>query len=145
MKRACRCSRDEIAPAATARRDRAPALGAVAVGCRAARDVPAGAAVRRSRAPPPPPRATAPATAAASRPRIGLALGGGAARGFAHIGVIQALEENGLRPDLVVGTSAGSLVAALYRLGQERRASWRRSPMRWTRRRSPTGRIRAAG
>ena len=42
------------------------------------------------------------------------ALGGGVARGFAHIGVIQALEENGIRPDLVVGTSAGSLVAALY-------------------------------
>jgi NTE family protein len=51
-------------------------------------------------------------------PRIGLALGGGAARGFAHIGVIQVLEENGLRPDLVVGTSAGSLVAALYATGR---------------------------
>ena len=50
-------------------------------------------------------------------PRIGLALGGGAARGFAHIGVIQVLEENGLRPDLVVGTSAGSVVAALYAAG----------------------------
>ena len=47
-------------------------------------------------------------------PRIGLALGGGAARGFAHIGVIQVLEENGLKPDLIAGTSAGSLVAALY-------------------------------
>ena len=51
-------------------------------------------------------------------PRIGLALGGGAARGFAHIGVIQVLEESGLRPDLVVGTSAGSLVAALYAAGR---------------------------
>ena len=51
-------------------------------------------------------------------PRIGLALGGGAARGFAHIGVIQVLEENALRPDLVVGTSAGSLVAALYASGK---------------------------
>jgi NTE family protein len=50
-------------------------------------------------------------------PRIGLALGGGAARGFAHIGVIQVLEENGIRPDLVVGTSAGSVVAALYAAG----------------------------
>ncbi len=50
-------------------------------------------------------------------PRIGLALGGGAARGFAHIGVIQVLEEAGIRPDLVVGTSAGSLVAALYAAG----------------------------
>jgi NTE family protein len=51
-------------------------------------------------------------------PRIGLALGGGAARGFAHVGVIQVLEEAGVRPDLVVGTSAGSLVAALYASGR---------------------------
>ena len=51
-------------------------------------------------------------------PRIGLALGGGAARGFAHIGVIQALEEAGIKPALVVGTSAGSLVAALYASGK---------------------------
>jgi NTE family protein len=51
-------------------------------------------------------------------PRIGLALGGGAARGFAHIGVIQVLEESGIQPDLVVGTSAGSLVAALYASGK---------------------------
>ena len=61
-----------------------------------------------SPAPPPPPRP----------PRIGLALGGGAARGFAHIGVIQVLEEAGIRPQLVVGTSAGSLVAALYASGK---------------------------
>ena len=51
-------------------------------------------------------------------PRIGLALGGGAARGFAHIGVIQVLEEAGIKVDLVVGTSAGSLVAALYASGK---------------------------
>ena len=51
-------------------------------------------------------------------PKIGLALGGGAARGFAHVGVIQALEAAGIRPDLVVGTSAGSLVAALYASGK---------------------------
>jgi NTE family protein len=49
---------------------------------------------------------------------IGLALGGGAARGFAHVGVIQALEEAGIRPELVTGTSAGSLVAALYASGK---------------------------
>jgi NTE family protein len=55
-------------------------------------------------------------------PRIGLALGGGAARGFAHIGVIQVLEENGINPDLVVGTSAGSLVAALYASGKDGKA-----------------------
>jgi NTE family protein len=50
--------------------------------------------------------------------KIGLVLGGGAARGFAHIGVIQVLEEAGIRPDLVVGTSAGSLVAAFYASGK---------------------------
>jgi NTE family protein len=51
-------------------------------------------------------------------PKIGLALGGGAARGFAHVGVIAALEEAGIKPDLVVGTSAGSLVAAIYATGK---------------------------
>ena len=51
-------------------------------------------------------------------PRIGLALGGGAARGFAHIGVIQVLEEAGIRPVLVTGTSAGSVVAAFYASGK---------------------------
>ena len=51
-------------------------------------------------------------------PRLGLALGGGAARGFAHIGVIQVLEENGIKVDLVAGTSAGSLVASLYASGK---------------------------
>lgn len=50
-------------------------------------------------------------------PKLGLALGGGAARGFAHVGVIQVLEQNGIRPDFIVGTSAGSLVAALYASG----------------------------
>ena len=51
-------------------------------------------------------------------PKIGLALGGGAARGFAHVGVIQVLEEAGISPVLVTGTSAGSLVAALYASGK---------------------------
>lgn len=51
-------------------------------------------------------------------PRIGLALGGGAARGFAHVGVIQVLEEAGIRPAMVAGTSAGSLVAAFYASGK---------------------------
>ena len=50
--------------------------------------------------------------------KIGLALGGGAARGFAHVGVIAVLEEAGIKPQLVVGTSAGSLVAALYASGK---------------------------
>ncbi len=70
-------------------------------------------------APPTTPPASPPATPKPPRPpRIGLALGGGAARGFAHIGVIQVLEEAGIRPDLVVGTSAGSLVTALYAAGR---------------------------
>ncbi|MDP2133880.1 MAG: patatin-like phospholipase family protein [Sulfuritalea sp.] len=49
--------------------------------------------------------------------KIGLALGGGAARGFAHIGVIKALEAQGIVPDIVVGTSAGAVVGALYSSG----------------------------
>jgi len=48
------------------------------------------------------------------RPRIGLALGGGAARGWAHIGVIHALADAGIEPDLVCGTSIGALVGAAY-------------------------------
>lgn len=65
-------------------------------------------------------RAPAPAVIAAQPIRnikIGLVLGGGAARGFAHIGVIKALESQGIVPDIVVGTSAGSLVGALYAAG----------------------------
>lgn len=52
------------------------------------------------------------------KPIIGLALGGGAARGWAHIGVIQALEEIGIRPDIVCGTSIGALVGAAYSAGK---------------------------
>jgi NTE family protein len=63
--------------------------------------------------PPPPPVAIP-----KRPPKIGLALGGGAARGFAHVGVIAALEEAGIKPDMVVGTSAGSLVAAIYATGK---------------------------
>ena len=62
------------------------------------------------------------------RPRLGLALGGGAARGFAHIGVVQALEEAGIKVDLVVGTSAGSLVAALLGIGFKRPFSFPTAP-----------------
>jgi NTE family protein len=54
--------------------------------------------------------------------KIGLALGGGAARGFAHIGVIKALEAQGIVPDIVVGTSAGSVVGALYAAGNDAKA-----------------------
>lgn len=51
------------------------------------------------------------------KPKIGLALGGGAAKGFAHIGVIKMLEANGIQVDVVAGTSAGSVVGALYASG----------------------------
>ena len=62
---------------------------------------------------------TPPVTMTPKRPpKIGLALGGGAARGFAHVGVIQVLEEAGLRPSFLAGTSAGSLVAAIYASGK---------------------------
>lgn len=49
--------------------------------------------------------------------KLGLALGGGAARGFAHIGVIKVLEAQGINPDIIVGTSAGAVVGALYAAG----------------------------
>lgn len=52
------------------------------------------------------------------KPRIGLALGGGSARGWAHIGVIRALDQAGVRPDLVCGTSIGALVGAAYVAGE---------------------------
>lgn len=45
---------------------------------------------------------------------IGLALSGGAAKGFAHLGVLQAMEESGYRPDCISGTSAGAITAAFY-------------------------------
>jgi len=48
------------------------------------------------------------------RPKIGLALGSGSARGWAHIGVIKALEEIGIEPDVIAGTSAGGVVGAFY-------------------------------
>lgn len=51
------------------------------------------------------------------KPVIGLALGAGAARGFAHVGVIKTLESQGIRPDVVVGSSAGSVIAALLASG----------------------------
>ena len=73
-------------------------------------------------APAPPKGETAPAPALempAPKPkRLGLALGGGGARGFAHVGVLQVLEEAGIKTDLVVGTSAGSLVGALHASGK---------------------------
>jgi NTE family protein len=64
-----------------------------------------------------PPATGAPPTAAPPAVKIGIALGGGAAKGFAHIGVIKMLEANGLAPAVVAGTSAGSIVGALYASG----------------------------
>jgi len=49
--------------------------------------------------------------------RLGVALSGGGARGFAHIGALQAIEEAGLKPDLIAGVSAGSVIAVLYAAG----------------------------
>lgn len=59
---------------------------------------------------------------------IGLALGGGAARGWAHIGVIEALTEAGIVPDVVCGTSMGALVGGVYAAGQlDRLRDWTRT------------------
>lgn len=64
------------------------------------------------------PAAAAPSTPeAAPMPRIGIALGGGAAKGFAHIGVLKVLEAHALAPAAIAGTSAGSVVGALYASG----------------------------
>jgi NTE family protein len=60
--------------------------------------------------------------------RIGLALGGGSARGWAHIGVIRALADAGIEPDIVCGTSIGALVGAAYVGGElDRLETWVRS------------------
>ena len=53
----------------------------------------------------------------ALRPTVALVLGGGGLRGFAHMGVLRALEEAGIKPDIVVGTSAGAVVGAAYASG----------------------------
>lgn len=87
----------------------------------------AGACATTSTAPPP----SAPPVEATPRvepppqpvviplPRIALVLGGGAAKGFAHVGVIKALESQGYKPDILAGTSVGSFVAALYAGGHD--------------------------
>ena len=62
-----------------------------------------------------PPPVVAPV--AAIKPKIAFALGGGAAKGFAHVGVIRVLEQNGIVPDIITGTSAGSVVGAIYATG----------------------------
>jgi NTE family protein len=85
----------------------AAALGTVGLGTM---DNPAGAASANASAAVPAPRKKASA-------RLAVVLGGGSARGFAHIGVIKALDAHGIRPDMVVGCSAGSLVGAFWAAG----------------------------
>ena len=64
----------------------------------------------------------------AKAPRIGLALGAGGARGWAHIGAIRALRDIGIKPDVVAGTSMGALVGAAYAAGElERLEGWAKS------------------
>jgi NTE family protein len=69
--------------------------------------------------PTPEPVAPKPIPAPVKPIRVGIALGGGAAKGFAHIGVIKMIEANGIRIDVVSGTSAGSVVGALYASGMD--------------------------
>ena len=62
------------------------------------------------------------------RPVIGLALGGGAARGFAHIGILRSLIAHGIEPDVVVGTSIGAVVGGAYAAGRlDTLEEWARS------------------
>jgi NTE family protein len=62
---------------------------------------------------------SAPAVHAASRPRIGIAFGSGSRHGLVHVGIIKALAEAGLRPQVVTGTSAGAIAGALWASGLE--------------------------
>jgi NTE family protein len=66
---------------------------------------------------PPAPPASPTSTAPGTRPKLALVLSGGGARGAAHIGVLKVLEENHIVPDLIVGTSMGSIVGGLYAAG----------------------------
>jgi len=90
-----------------------PLLGAMLLtGCLTAPTAPPPAATPVIVAQPATPKPVTPKSI-----KVGLALGGGAARGFAHIGVIKILEAQGIYPDIVVGTSAGAVVGALYASG----------------------------
>ena len=68
------------------------------------------------------PQAAPVAVLTSERPLVALALGGGGARGFAHVGVIKALDEAGIVADIVTGSSSGAVVAALYAAGHDGRA-----------------------
>jgi NTE family protein len=67
-----------------------------------------------------------------SSPQLGLALGGGGARGAAHVGVLQALEKHGIVPDIICGTSAGALVGGAHAAGRlDAMETWIRSLTGW--------------
>lgn len=72
-------------------------------------------------------------SAAAARGRIGIALGSGSARGLAHIGVLQALAEHGLEPDVVAGSSMGAMVGVMYAAGRLNRLEAAFRSMDWLR------------
>lgn len=72
-----------------------------------------------------PKRAATGSKVAKTRPKVGLVLGSGSARGWAHIGILQELESAGIRPDIVVGSSIGALVGGAYVSGGlERLTDW---------------------
>jgi NTE family protein len=75
------------------------------------------APVQRLPGPPPPSAGPVAPIKNPNTPKLAVVLGGGGARGFAHVGVIKVLDAHGIRPDLIVGTSAGSAVGALYAYG----------------------------
>lgn len=102
------------------KRSQATFFGTLAVAALSALWMAGCASVRDTKPPTLKPRPLADVTANAAdprRPTIALALGGGGLRGFAHLGVLRALEEAGIQPDIVVGTSAGAVVGAAYASG----------------------------
>lgn len=78
---------------------------------------PDGANVLQSEAATSLPIASSPSAGSSPRPTVAVVLGGGAARGFSHIGLLKAFEEHGIPIDMLVGTSMGSIVAGLYASG----------------------------
>lgn len=87
-----------------------------------------------------------PETAELWRPKIGLALGGGVARGFAHIGALRTLLANGIVPDIVAGTSIGAVVGAAYLAGKlDALEEWARSLNRFRMMSYLDFRVRSAG